>query len=82
MSIPFIDHVPPGWKKYEMQCGRVFVGRENCCLFCRHCCDIFYDSGGIYMIMCDISEDVETKGIQGLCEKFDKTEDDKDDHKR
>ena len=82
MSIPFIDHVPPGWKKYEMQCGRVFVGRENCCLFCRHCCDIFYDSGWIYMIRCDISEDVETKGIHGLCEKFDKTEDDKDDHKR
>ncbi len=42
---------------------------ENCCLFCDHCTDIFYDSGGIYMTWCDIGKAAYT-GLRGECEDF------------
>lgn len=64
-----IDYVPDGFKLFEMECGRKFVARENSCLFCNNCTDIFYDSSGIYMIMCEKYLDTE-KGIGGNCEEW------------
>lgn len=49
-----------GWKVYAP---------ENSCLFCDHCTDIFYDSGGIYATLCDIGKDAYT-GSLGECEDF------------
>lgn len=43
---------------------------ERCCLFCKHCTDVFWDfSHGPYMMLCDIHEDV-TDGAKGQCDDF------------
>lgn len=66
----FINHVPEGWKIYELSDGRKYVARKNSCLFCSHCSDIFYDyTNGIYMLICDIEKNIE-KGMSGKCKDF------------
>jgi len=42
---------------------------EHSCLFCDHCTDIFYDSGGIYHLFCDESLDVQA-GAHGQCDAW------------
>lgn len=27
---------------------------DECCLFCEHCTDIFYDCGGPYLFLCEL----------------------------
>lgn len=39
------------------------------CFFCDHCTDIFFDSDGPYMFLCDIAGDVHS-GLSGTCEGF------------
>ena len=48
---------------------KVYVCDEKCCLFCDHCTDVFYDSDGPYLLICDIAKDTEI-GMQGICEHF------------
>ena len=45
---------------------------ENCCLFCKHCTDVFWDySNGPYMLFCNIHEDVKKAGGHtGDCKEF------------
>ena len=61
--------------KYEvftLKCGMHFTVPATCCLFCKHCSDIFYDSGGIYMTYCEKDKDI-VKGSKGKCKAFKKT---------
>lgn len=45
---------------------------ETCCLFCKHCSDIFWDmTSGPYAIFCYIHDDpFECDGIIGRCIDF------------
>lgn len=54
---------------YTMEIGWKIYAPEKCCLFCDHCTDIFYDSGGIYATWCDIDKDTYV-GSLGECEYF------------
>lgn len=57
------------------RCGFIeVVAPANSCLFCEHCTDVYYDSGGIYMILCDTDRDV-SNGALGLCQWFEKEPD-------
>lgn len=29
---------------------------DRCCLFCAHCTDVFYDSHGPYLFICDLGK--------------------------
>ena len=44
-----------------------FLLPENCCVFCKHCTDFFYDyTNGPYLRFCDINH----PNIEGTCELF------------
>lgn len=50
---------------------------EKCCLFCKHCTDVFWDyTNGPYMFMCDLCQDSED-GYYARCKDFE--EDEKED---
>lgn len=49
--------------------GKVYRVHPKCCLFCRHCSDIWYDAGGIYLTICNIDKDIYT-GSTGQCKYF------------
>lgn len=70
-----IDHVPPGYKIYEFYTGMKIVAPENCCLFCKHCNNILYDSDGPYHTDCDLGFYDEKHMTPGKCEKFEAEED-------
>ena len=41
-------------KEYRLKyLNKVYKLDEHACVFCEHCTDIFYDSHGIYSIVCD-----------------------------
>lgn len=54
---------------YKLDIGWRVTAPENCCLFCDHCTDIFYDSGGIYATWCDLGLDTYA-GSCGECSSF------------
>ena len=54
---------------FTLETGWKVTAPENCCLFCDHCTDIFYDSGGIYHTFCNIGQDVYA-GSRGECPDF------------
>ena len=56
-------------KQYKLNMGFSVTADEHSCLFCDHCTDIFYDSGGIYLTICDIDKDIE-EGATGDCTSF------------
>lgn len=49
--------------------GKTYIAKENCCLFCDHCTDIFYDFNGPYMMLCTLELDTEM-GMAGKCPDF------------
>ena len=62
--------------KPEYEHTRIFHGpgytvkaHPQSCFFCQHLTDIFYDSGGPYMFLCDLAADIET-GMSGVCRDF------------
>lgn len=64
------DYVMPGYKKWECQNGRTYCAKENSCLFCAHCTDIFWDyTNGPYMFICERDQDIEN-GFEGKCKYF------------
>lgn len=68
MMLEKIDHIPEGYKLYTIKAsGKQYVVPESCCLFCKHCSDIFWDyTNGIYMVICDSEFNVEI-GMSGQC---------------
>lgn len=60
-------------KVFELEDGRNYLVPERCCFLCKHA-DILYDSGGPYMILCEMSEDekyADLSANMGLgCEAF------------
>lgn len=57
-------------RKFKCQDGYTYLCPDNCCLFCNHCTDIFWDyTHGIYMTLCDIDEDT-SLGSKGKCGSF------------
>lgn len=55
-----------GWKIFNCRSGLCILSKENSCIFCKHCTDIFYDSKGIYAIFC--AKHLETvEGMKGDC---------------
>lgn len=59
-------------KTYE--CGLFKYTLPDCaCVFCKHCTGLFYDSGGIYMIICDNENDADGN-VLGKCREFEEIE--------
>lgn len=58
-----------GKRVYTLKIGWKVDAPENSCLFCDHCTDIFYDSGGIYATWCDLGLDTYA-GSWGECKSF------------
>ena len=56
-------------KLYELNYGIKVRAEAESCLFCEHCTDIFYDSKGVYMLICAKDKDV-VVGSQGKCSYF------------
>ena len=54
---------------YTLGSGWEIDAPERCCLFCDYCTDIYYDSKGIYLTLCELSLDV-VEGSQGRCLNF------------
>lgn len=50
--------------------GITYIAPDDCCLFCKHCTDIFLDyTHGPYLMLCEKREDQE-KYYQGGCPDF------------
>lgn len=43
-----------------------YIVNPSHCFTCKHLCDIWYDSSGIYSIECDINKNIK-RGSKGLC---------------
>lgn len=56
-------------KDFKCMNGKTYRCPDESCLFCEHNTDIFYDSRGIYMLICDLHKDV-IIGTEGKCESF------------
>ena len=47
---------------------------ERCCLFCKHCSDVYWDyTNGPYMMICSADHE-ETLGYHAKCEYFEEDE--------
>lgn len=58
-------------REYQLENGYKVTAPDRCCLFCKHCTDIWYDWGGIWGLTCEIREEVEvSKGAEGQCDRF------------
>lgn len=68
-----LDYVKPGYRKYEFENGKIYCAKENSCLFCRHCTDIFYDHNGPYLLVCELELSCEA-GMSGNCKRFEEGE--------
>lgn len=52
------------------------VKQDKCCVFCKHCEDIFFDSKGPYMIICNkVSKYADDHNSRGKCKLFEESED-------
>lgn len=52
MKRPKIGEMIDGKRYYK--CGfREYLLPPNACVFCDHCTDVFYDFGGIYLLICE-----------------------------
>ena len=60
-------------KPFECDNGRVYNLPEKHCAFCQNCTNIFYDSNGPYLFICDIGGD----GYK-TCGKFEPDEEESD----
>ena len=55
------NEILPGYKKWNCQNGRTYCAKENSCIFCAHCTDIFWDyTNGPYMFICDADRTLKT----------------------
>ena len=68
--------------------GHTFMVHKTSGFFCKHCTDVFYDTDGPYMLMCDILKDTpegkemwdgDGKCWTGECERFEPEEKFEDD---
>lgn len=51
------------------------VKQDKCCVFCKHCTDIFYDMRGPYLILCEkLCHHVNDHNCDGNCELFEESE--------
>lgn len=59
-------------KQYELtETGKVYRFPANHCVFCKHCMDFVYDSGGPYMFFCEFDDDEMSVTEQAYtCERF------------
>lgn len=69
--------LPPDYDIFLLEDGRKYGAHKHSCLFCNHCTDIFYDSNGIYALICDINcndqeimEEHKKSSFYGKCEYF------------
>ena len=47
-------------KDFKAITGISYIAPDDCCLFCKHCTDIFLDyTHGPYLMLCDKREDQE-----------------------
>lgn len=64
--------------------GYVCEAHKKGCFFCKHLTDIFYDSSGPYMFICDRcsneSSDYFDKGLSGKCEFWEEEEESESNH--
>ena len=48
-------------REFRLQCGlTVTCKNDKDRIFCEHCSDLFYDSKGIYMTLCDLGKKTST----------------------
>ncbi len=56
-------------RPYECEFYKV-LAPDKSCLFCKHCCDVFYDyTNGPYMFFCNTDGDT-NQGAFANCNKF------------
>ena len=61
-------------KEFKCDDGHTYICKDNSCLVCNKCSDIFWDyTSGPYMVICSEDHDI-SKGAQGQC-KFYEEED-------
>ena len=59
-------------REYRLELGFGVKAPETCCLFCKHCSDVWWDhTNGPYMFNCEINNDLTEKGYLGECDRFD-----------
>lgn len=56
-------------KEFTLKTGEKVNAPDKCCLFCKHCTDLFYDWHGIYLTMCELEKDI-VEGSKGECDYF------------
>ena len=57
-------------KEYRLTNHFAVLAPDNCCLFCDHCTDVWWDyENGPYMFFCVVDKDT-SKGARGACEYF------------
>lgn len=65
-----MDHT----REFKLEDGRTLYADPRSCFFCDHLTDIWYDSEGPYMFLCELDNEIET-GMYGNCEDFTEEED-------
>ena len=64
-------------KIFKAVTGLQYMCSDKCCLFCKHCSDVYWDyTNGPYMMICAADHE-ETLGYHAKCEYFE--EGDRDD---
>lgn len=61
--------VEDGYRLFYCDNGHTYECKASCCLFCKHCPDVWIDSSGPYMVLCDLEKDT-AAGSRGECEYF------------
>ena len=67
-------------KIYHIDGGKSYKLPDECCVFCTHCTDVYWDyTHGIYMLTCDINSHAADFGnLPNLCKYY--NEDNNDPH--
>lgn len=53
-----IDYIPEGYEEYKCINGKTYLAPHYCCLFCKHCTDVFCDDiHGPYALCCECDSD-------------------------
>ena len=57
---------------YKTEMGFTFgVKKDKVCLFCEHCTDVWYDSHGPYMVICELNKpNQDNHNFDETCEDF------------
>lgn len=71
-----IDYVPVRYGFFKCDNGKTYVAPLDCCLFCKHCSDILYDSDGPYHCICKVGKEPADYTLDRSCADFEMIKED------